>query len=167
MDKTGRDGAGMRTHWKENIKNRDRKYNNTDLILVKITFFLHHCPPHIDWQCCALQQWWERNVWNTGSEKYEMAPKEIWNRNFGEFCSKCKMTFRKVTPTAKIVNGKKFWQAQMTPWHVPSSIWVHFGLWLLIFLVKIWFSHIFPASAWSPYQSLFLRYEVEKGLRAV
>ena len=62
---------------------------------------------------------------------------------------------------------KKFSQAQMTPWHVLSSIWVHFGLWWLIFVVKNRFSHIFPASAWSPYQSLFLRYEVEKGLRAV
>ena len=57
--------------------------------------------------------------------------------------------------------------SKMTPWHVPSSIWVHFGLWWLIFLVKNRFSHIFPASAWLPYQSLFLRYEVEKGLRAV
>ena len=55
----------------------------------------------------------------------------------------------------------------MTPWHVPSSIWVHLGPWGSIFLVKNQFSHIFPASAWSPYQSLFLRYEVEKGLRAV
>ena len=28
-------------------------------------------------------------------------------------------------------------------------------------------SHIFPAPAWSPYESLFMRYEIEKGLRAV
>ena len=77
------------------------------------------------------------------------------------------MTFGKVTPATKLVNEKKLSQAQMTPWHVPSSIWVHLGPWGSIFLVKNQFSHIFPASAWSPYQSLFLRYEVEKGLRAV
>ena len=43
------------------------------------------------------------------------------------FCSNCKMTFRKVTPTSKFVNGKKFWQVQMTPWHMPSPILVHFA----------------------------------------
>ena len=39
------------------------------------------------------------------------------------------MTSRKVTATEWIVNEKKFWKAQMTPWHVLSSIWGHFGTW--------------------------------------
>ena len=66
------------------------------------------------------------------------------------------MTFRKVTPATKLVNEKKLSQAQMTPWHVPSSIWVHLGPWGSIFLVKNQFSHIFPASAWSPFLSVIL-----------
>ena len=61
------------------------------------------------------------------------------------------MTFRKVTPAAKLVNRKKFWQVQMTPWHMPSSIWMHFAPWLPIFPVQNWFSHIFPASEGSPF----------------
>ena len=43
----------------------------------------------------------------------------------------------------------------------PAFIWVHFSPPWSIFLVKIWFSHIFPASAWLPYQSLFLRYSLD------
>ena len=66
------------------------------------------------------------------------------------------MTFRKVTPATKLVNEKKLSQAQMTPWHVPSSIWVHLGPRGSIFLVKNQFSHIFPASAWSPFLSVIL-----------
>ena len=77
------------------------------------------------------------------------------------------MTSRKVTATEWIVNENKLSQAPLVAWHVLSSIWVHFGTWGLIFLVKNQFSHIFPASAWSPYQSLFLRHEIEKRLRAV
>ena len=86
---------------------------------------------------------------------------------FSTFCSKLKMTFRNqvALPWKKNENG--FCQVFLNPWHMLSSIWVHFGLWRSIFIVKIWFSHIFPASAWSPYQSLFLRHEIEKGLRAV
>ena len=66
------------------------------------------------------------------------------------------MTFGKVTPATKLVNEKKLSQAQMTPWHVPSSIWVHLGPRGSIFLVKNQFSHIFPASAWSPFLSVIL-----------
>ena len=39
----------------------------------------------------------------------------------------------------------------MTPWHMPSSIWVHFAPWLPIFPVQNRFSHIFPASEGSPF----------------
>ena len=37
------------------------------------------------------------------------------------------MTSGKVVAAALIVNKKMFWQAPLKPWHVPSSIWVHFG----------------------------------------
>ena len=104
---------------------------------------------------------------NTGADKYDFTAKQIQKFQISTFFVKCKMTFRKVTPATKLVNEKKLSQAQMTPWHVPSSIWVLFGLWWLIFLVKNQFVHIFPVLAWSPYQSLFLRYEVENGLKAV
>ena len=40
-------------------------------------------------------------------------------------------------------------------------------MWRSILIVNIWFSYIFPASALSPYQSLFLRHKIEKELRAV
>ena len=79
MDKTGRDGAGMRTltspHWKENIKNRDRKYNNTDLILVKITFFAPLSSTHWLTMLCTATvvgeecvKYWCWEIWN-GSER--------------------------------------------------------------------------------------------------
>ena len=77
------------------------------------------------------------------------------------------MTFRKPVATTWKMNENQFCQMILSPWHMLSSIWVHFGLWRSIFIVEIWFSHIFPASPWSPYQSLFLRHEIEKGLRAV
>ena len=93
--------------------------------------------------------------------------REILMWRFSTKWRKWKMTSRKVTATEWIVNENKLSQAPLVAWHVLSSIWVHFGPWGLIFLVKNWFSHIFPAPAWSPYQSLFLRYEIEKGLRAV
>ena len=73
------------------------------------------------------------------------------------------MTFRKVTPAALKVNVKKFWQVLLVPWHVWAPIWVHFAPWWSIFPVKNRFSHIFPAPEGSPYHSLFLRYEIEKG----
>ena len=87
--------------------------------------------------------------------------------HFAATCSNWKMTFRKPVATTWKMNENQFRQMFLNPWHMLSSIWVHFGLWRCIFTVKIWFSHIFPASAWSPYQSLFLRHEIEKGLRAV
>ena len=66
------------------------------------------------------------------------------------------MTSRKVTATEWIVNENKLSQAPLVAWHVLSSIWVHFGTWGLIFLVKNQFSHIFPASAWSPFLAVNL-----------
>ena len=104
---------------------------------------------------------------NTGGDKYETTAREIQICRFSTFCSKWRMTFRKVTPAALKVNVKKFWQVLLVPWHVWAPIWVHFAPWWSIFPVKNRFSHIFPAPEGSPYQSLFLRYEVEKGLRAV
>ena len=55
----------------------------------------------------------------------------------------------------------------MAPWHVSSYFWPFFEPCLSIFSVQNRFSHIFPAPGGSPHQSLFLRSEVEKGLRAV
>ena len=104
---------------------------------------------------------------NTGGDKYETTAREIQICRFSTFCSKWRMTFRKVTPAALKVNVKKFWQVLLVPWHVWAPIWVHFAPWWSIFPVKNRFSHIFPAPEGSPYQSLFLRYEIEKGLRAV
>ena len=103
---------------------------------------------------------------NTGGDKYETTAREIQICRFSTFCSKWRMTFRKVTPAALKVNVKKFWQVLLVPWHVWAPIWVHFAPWWSIFPVKNRFSHIFPAPEGSPYQSLFLRYEIEKGLRA-
>ena len=65
------------------------------------------------------------------------------------------------------MNKNHFRQMFLNPWHMLSYIGVHFCLWRPIFIVKIRFSYVFPALAWSPYQSLFLRHEIEKGLRAV
>ena len=45
---------------------------------------------------------------NSGAEKYETTAREIRNDQIGAFFSKSKMTFRKVTPAAKLVNRKKF-----------------------------------------------------------
>ena len=61
------------------------------------------------------------------------------------------------------MNENQFHQLFLNPWHMPSPIPMPFGPWRPIFIVQIQFSHIFPASAWSPYQSLFLRHEIEKG----
>ena len=41
-------------HWKENMQNWDRKYNNSGQMLIKISFLLHQYPPCIDRQCCAM-----------------------------------------------------------------------------------------------------------------
>ena len=87
--------------------------------------------------------------------------------HFAANCSNWKMSFRKPVATTWKMNENQFRQMFLIPWHMLSHIRVHFGLWRPISMVKIWFSHIFPASAWSPYQSLFLRHEIEKGLRAV
>ena len=76
---------------------------------------------------------------NTGADKYEIAAREIHENQFTVFLHKLepwRMTFRKVTPAAWIVNEKKFWQAPMGPWHVLSWIWVFSGPWGPIFLVK-------------------------------
>ena len=104
-----------------------------------------------------------RGVKNTGGNKYETAAREIQNYQIGAFFSKWRKTFRKVTPTSWKVNVKKIWQVLLVPWHVWAPIWVHFAPWWSIFPVKNRFSHIFPAPEGSPYQSLFLRYEIERG----
>ena len=72
-----------------------------------------------------------------------------------------------MTPTPWIVNEKKFWPVPSHPWHVSSYFWPFLGVIWSIFPVKNRFSHIFPAPGGSPYQSLFLRHEIEKRLRAV
>ena len=82
--------------------------------------------------------------------------REILMWRFSTKWGKWKMTSRKVTATEWIVNENKLLQAPLVAWHVLSSIWVHFGTWGLIFLVKNQFSHIFPASAWSPFLSVIL-----------
>ena len=100
-------------------------------------------------------QWWE--IWNSG-------PGEIL-KNW--IYSNLHNTCRKPTPTPWIVNEKKFWPVPSHPWHVCSYFWPFFGVIWSIFSVKNRFSHIFPAPGGSPYQSLFLRHEIEKRLRAV
>ena len=76
--------------------------------------------------------------------------------HFAANCSNWKMTFRKPVATTWKMNENQFRQMFLNPWHMLSYIWVHFGLWRPIFTVKIWFSHIFPASAWSPFLSVNL-----------
>ena len=49
-----------------------------------------------------------RDVRNTGGDKYEKTAREIRNDRFSTFFGNWKMTFRKVTPAAKLVNRKKF-----------------------------------------------------------
>ena len=87
--------------------------------------------------------------------------------NLGPLAANRGMTSGKVTATAWTVNEKKFWQAPLGPWHVLISIWAFSCPWGPNLLVKNGFSHIFPAPGGSPYQSLFLRNEIEKRLRAV
>ena len=76
--------------------------------------------------------------------------------HFAANCSNWKMTFRKPVATTWKMNENQFRQLFLSPWHMVSYIWVHFGLWRPIFTVKIWFSHIFPALAWSPFLSVNL-----------
>ena len=45
---------------------------------------------------------------NTGGDKYETTAREIQIYRFSTFCSKGRMTFRKVTLAALKVNVKKF-----------------------------------------------------------
>ena len=88
--------------------------------------------------------------------------REILMWRFSTKWGKWKMTSRKVTATEWIVNENKLSQAPLVAWHVLSSIWVHFGTWGLIFLVKNQFSHIFPASAWSPFLAVNLLLNVDE-----
>ena len=60
----------------------------------------------MQWQ--TMQQWWGRDVRNTGGDKYETTAREIQNYQFSTFFSRSKMTSRKVTATALKVNVKKF-----------------------------------------------------------
>ena len=103
-----------------------------------------------------MQQWWGRDVRNTGGDKYETTAREIQNGRFSTFCSKWRMTFRKVTPAALKVNVKKFWQVLLVPWHVWAPIWVHFAPWWSIFPVKNRFSHIFPVPGGLPFLTVIL-----------
>ena len=97
-----------------------------------------------------------RDVRNTGGDKYETTAREIQNCRFSTFCSKWRMTFRKVTPAALKVNVKKFWQVLLVPWHVWAPIWVHFAPWWSIFPVKNRFSHIFPVPGGLPFLTVIL-----------
>ena len=52
---------------------------------------------------------------------------------------------RKSDSFTQVNELKKFWQVQMTPWHGPPKIWVHFApRWWSIFRVQNRFSHILP-----------------------
>ena len=66
------------------------------------------------------------------------------------------MTFKETVATTWKINEIQFCQLFLNPWHLLSSIWVLLGLWLVIYTVKIQFSFIFPASAWSPFLSVNL-----------
>ena len=66
------------------------------------------------------------------------------------------MTFKETVATTWKMNEIQFRQLFLNPWHMLSSIWVLLGLWLVIYTVKIQFSFIFPASAWSPFLSVNL-----------
>ena len=116
----------------------------------------------MQWQ--TMQQWWGMVVGNTGGDKYETTAREI---HLVLFSASGRVTFRKVTPTATTVNEKKFWQVPQLNWHVSSPIWAFFCPQWPILPVKNRFSQIFPCSEGSPYQSVFLRYEIENRLRAV
>ena len=96
------------------------------------------------------------DVGNTGGDKYETTAREIQICRFSTFCSKWRMTFRKVTPAALKVNVKKFWQVLLVPWHVWAPIWVHFAPWWSIFPVKNRFSHIFPVPGGLPFLTVIL-----------
>ena len=72
------------------------------------------------------------------------------------------MTFRKSAAMTSKINENQFRQLFLNPWHMLSSIWVHFGLWRPATIAEIWIFNIFPASAWSPYQSLFLKRDWER-----
>ena len=76
--------------------------------------------------------------------------------HFAANCSNWKITIRKPVATTWKMNENQFHQMFLNPWHMLSYIWVHLGLWRPIFTAKIWFSHIFPASARSPFLSVIL-----------
>ena len=105
---------------------------------------------------------------NTGGDKYETTAREIQICRFSTFCSKWRMTFRKVTPAALKVNVKKFWQVLLVPWHVWAPIWVHFAPWWSIFPVKNRFSHIFPVPGGLPFLTVILTVKLARlGLEGV
>ena len=83
----------------------------------KLRLFCHHFPPLIVAKYLSTMSPWEsktmlRNM-KLGS----------WRNPFSTFFDNFKMTFRKVTPTATIVNEKKFWHVLLGPWHMVVSIW--------------------------------------------
>ena len=106
---------------------------------IRYAFFWPQYTPWIAWQCCAEQQWWGREMWNTGPDKYEIGAREIHIFWFSTFFGKRRVTFGKVTPVTKLVNEKKFWQAPLGPWHVLSWIWVFSGPWMKpLHVIAIW-----------------------------
>ena len=81
----------------------------------KLRLFCHHFPPWIVAKYLSTMSQWEsktmlRNM-KLGS----------WRNPFSAFFDNFKMTFRKVTPTATIVNEKKFCQVLQGPWHMTQS----------------------------------------------
>ena len=115
----------------------------------KLRLFCHHFPPLIVAKYLSTMSQWEsktmlRNM-KLGS----------WRNPFSTFFDNFKMTFRKVTLTATIVNEKKFWQVPQLNWHVSSPIWAFFCPQWPIFPVKNRFSQIFPCSGGSPFLTAY------------
>ena len=70
------------------------------------------------------------------------------------------MTYRKVYNCYGLKSERK-----MTPWHMPSYIWVDFCPCWPIFPVQNRFIHIFPASAWSPFLTVILTVKLARLLQ--
>ena len=89
------------------------------------------------------------------------------SQSFGKMVTLVKMVTMMAMITMVMITMIEILSALTEPAHLR-----HFGTWLFIFLVKIQFSHIFPASAWSPYHTVhcispFSGAQNRKGLRAV
>ena len=91
----------------------------------KLRLFCHHFPPLIVAKYLSTMSQWESKSWR---EIWNWAPGEIRKFDFSTFLNNFKMTIRKMTPTATIVNEKKFWHFPQLNWHVSSPIWAFFAL---------------------------------------